>query len=52
MERTIINRDNTQTLEQQVISLTQRVEELERVLGWLCTDKPSFFDLEATQQFV
>ena len=51
MERATINRDKTLTLEQQVICLTQRVKELERVVGWLCTDNPTFFDLEATQQF-
>ena len=51
MERTIINRDNTQTLEQQIALLTQRIARLEGIVGEL--SKPlTWQDLEEVEQFV
>ncbi len=43
MERTIINRDNTQTLEQQIALLTQRIAHLEDVVSEL--SKPIEWDV-------
>lgn len=51
MEKAIINRDNTMTIEQQIAVLTQRITQLEEVVNEL--QKPlTWQTLEATEQFV
>lgn len=51
MEKAIINRDNTMTIEQQIAMLTQRITQLEEVVNEL--QQPlTWQELEATQQTV
>ena len=51
MEKAVINRDNSMTIEQQIAMLTQRITQLEEIVDEL--QKPlTWQTLEATQQFV